>query len=74
MAAKGQHVVPREGGWAVRSSGSARVSGRYATQEEAIAAAVRIAKTKKTEVYIHGRDGLIRSRNSYGEDRFPAKG
>ena len=74
MPAKAQHVVPRNGRWAVRKSGSYRVSRYFNTQSEAVDAARDIAKREKTELYIHGSDGRIRERNSYGNDPFPRKG
>ena len=33
-----------------------------------------IARNQHTEVYIHGRDGRIRERDSYGNDPYPPKG
>ena len=69
-----QHVVPRNGKWAVRKSGSTRVSRYFKTQGEAIEAARDIAKRECTELYIHGSDGRIRERNSYGNDPFPPPG
>lgn len=69
-----QHVVPRNGKWAVRKSGSTRVSRYFKTQSEAIDAARDIAKREHTELYIHGSDGRIRERNSYGNDPFPPPG
>ena len=74
MAGKGQHVVPRDGKWAVRKGGAERVTRRYDTQREAINAAREIARTQGSEVLVHGRDGRIRARNSYGNDPFPPKG
>lgn len=74
MAGNGQHVVPRDGKWAIRKGGAERVTRRYNTQREAIDAALKIARRQRTEVYVHGRDGRIRERNSYGEDPFPPKG
>lgn len=65
MSKNGQHVVPSAGGWSVRRSGSGRASGIYGTQAEAIEAGMRIAKNQRTELYIYGRDGLIRERLSY---------
>jgi hypothetical protein len=46
----------------------------HATQQEAIDAATALARKQRTELYIHGRDGRIRERNSYGNDRHPPKG
>jgi hypothetical protein len=74
MERKGQHVVPSERGWAVRKAGSTRATSSHATQQEAIAAATAIARNQRTELYIHGRDGRIRERNSFGGDPFPPKG
>lgn len=70
----GQHVVPSVEGWGVRKAGSSRVTRIYTTQKEAIAAATRIAQNQKTELYIHGSDGRIRERNSYGNDPLPPRG
>ena len=72
--AKGQHVVPNGSGWGVKKAGASRASSNHTTQADAIAAATRIARNQKTELYIHGRDGRIRERNSYGGDPHPPKG
>lgn len=74
MPGKGQHVVPQEGKWAVRKSGADKVTRTYDTQHEAIDAARGIARNQGAEVYIHGRDGRIRERDSYGNDPYPPKG
>ncbi|WP_439487129.1 DUF2188 domain-containing protein [Blastomonas fulva] len=73
MSKQGQHVVPSERGWSVRKAGSTRASSNHATQQEAIAAATTLARNQRTELYIHGRDGRIRERNSYGKDPHPPK-
>ena len=74
MSRKGQHVVPAGGGWSVKKAGAARASSTHSTQAAAVEAATRIAKNQQSEVYIHGRDGRIRERNSYGRDSYPPKG
>lgn len=74
MPRKSQHVVPRDGKWAVRRAGAVRASRKFDTQREAIEAARDIARSQGTELYIHGQDGRIRERNSYGKDSFPPKG
>ncbi|MCY4362496.1 MAG: DUF2188 domain-containing protein [Gammaproteobacteria bacterium] len=74
MPGKTQLVVPRNGKWAVRKSGSTRVSRYFKTQSEAIEAARDIAKREHTELYIFGSDGRIRERNSYESDPFPPPG
>lgn len=73
MSKKGQHVIPTAKGWSVKKAGASRASSTHATQQEAIDAAVQIAQNQKTELYIHGRDGRIRERNSYGNDPYPPK-
>ncbi|HEY6662736.1 MAG TPA: DUF2188 domain-containing protein [Sphingomicrobium sp.] len=75
MASKpGQHVVPKGNKWSVRKSGASRASGVFKTQDEAIKEGKKIAKNQGTELYIHGKDGRIRERNSYGRDPHPPKG
>jgi hypothetical protein len=68
MSKRGQHVVPSGGKWSVRRAGATRASGTYNTQQEAIDKARKLAKSQQTELYIHGRDGRIRERDSYGKD------
>lgn len=74
MSKKGQHVVPNKGAWSVKKAGASKASSTHATQAEAIKAATKVAQNQKTELYIHGRDGRIRERNSYGNDPHPPKG
>lgn len=74
MVPRGQHVVPRDGKWAVRKSGSDRATKLFDTQKQAIKQGRAIARSQGTELYIHGRDGRIQGRDSYGQDPFPPKG
>ncbi len=74
MTGKNQHVVPREEGWAVRGEGNSRDTSLHRTQAEAERAAREIAINQKSEVLIHGENGRIRERNSYGNDPHPPKG
>lgn len=74
MTGKSQHVAPRGGKWIVRTSGAARASASFPTRQEAVARARTIAKERGTELYIHGTDGRIRERMSYGKDAPPPKG
>lgn len=73
MPKPSQHVVPNRGGWSVRSSGSKRASHTFPTRQEAIDVARKKAKKQGTEVYIHGRDGRISERSSFGSDPHPPK-
>lgn len=74
MSSKGQHVVPNGGKWSVRRAGSDKATSVHSTQREAINEARKIAKNQGTELYIHGRDGRIRERDSYGNDPKRSKG
>lgn len=71
---RNQHVVPRNGQWAVRGAGNSRATRVFDTQGEAIDAAREIARNQGTELVIHRPDGRIREKNSYGTDPFPPKG
>lgn len=74
MGTKGQHVVPSGDKWSVRRAGASRASGVYDTQAEAVEKGRDLARNQGTELYVHGKDGRIRERNSYGRDPFPPKG
>jgi hypothetical protein len=70
-----QHVSRHEdGGWKVLGAGNSKATSRHETQREAIEAARKIAQNQGSEVVIHGRDGKIRAKDSYGNDPFPPKG
>jgi len=74
MVKKTQHVVKSpDGGWAVKKGGAAKATKVYKTQGEAIERGREIAKNQKAEFYIHGRDGRIREKDSYGRDPHPPK-
>lgn len=69
-----QHVVKNSsGGWAVKKGGSSKATKVYKTQKEAIDHGREIAKNQKAEFYIHGQDGRIRQKDSYGKDPEPPK-
>ena len=74
MSKKNQHVVPHSAGWAVKGAGNQRASSVHPTQSDAIAAARDTAVKGRSEVLIHGRDGQIRDRSTYGKDPYPPKG
>jgi len=71
---KNQHVVPHNSEWAVLGAGNKRVTSQHHTQEQAIKAARSIAINRQSEVIIHGTNGRIREKNSYGKDSFPPRG
>ncbi|MCG6267945.1 MULTISPECIES: DUF2188 domain-containing protein [Vibrio] len=75
MAGKNQHAVRHpDGGWGVKGAGNTKFTSRHETQAEAVKAAREIAKHQESELFVHGRNGQIRERDSYGNDPFPPKG
>ena len=73
MAKKGVHVTPQGDKWAVKREGSKRASSVHETQKEAEKKGRQTARNEKTEFYLHGRQGQIRQRDSYGSDPYPPK-
>ncbi len=71
---RNQHVVPAKDGWAVRGAGSTKATKVFGTQEEAIERGREIARNQGSELLIHGRDGRIREKSTYGRDPYPPKG
>jgi Uncharacterized protein conserved in bacteria (DUF2188) len=74
MSKKNQHVVPHGDDWAVKGAGNSRATSIYSTQQEAINRGREIAQNQKSELLIHGENGRIREKNSYGNDPYPPKG
>ena len=74
MSQNAQHVVPNGKTWSVRKVGALRASAVFKTRAEAVERARQIAINLKTELFIHGQDGRIQKRNSYGNDYHPPKG
>ena len=72
--AKNQHVVPVGNKWGVRGEGNSRLTRVSDTQRKAIDAGREIAINQGSELFIHGGNGRIRERNSYGNDPFPPRG
>lgn len=68
-----QHVVPYNGQWQVKRENAPKATKNFNTQKEAISFARGIAINQRGEVVIHGRDGKIRDKDSYGNDPCPTK-
>ena len=62
MSKFGQHVVVRNGKWAVIKSGASRATKIFSSQTEAVQRAQEIAAGDKSAVYVHDKSGLIRQR------------
>ena len=74
MAKKPVIVGPSgDGRWTIKQDGSTRPLSTHHRQSTAIEKAERIARGQKTELIIRGRDGTIRSKDSYGPDPNPPK-
>ena len=73
MANKPQHIVPVNGDWGIRGAGNSKLTEIFDTQAQAIRASKGIAQNQEAELIIHGRDGKIRARESYGNDPFPPR-
>lgn len=72
---KNQHVTHRpDGKWQHIGAGNERATGVYDTQREAIDSARDAAIKQQSELVIHGKNGQIREKNSYGNDPYPPKG
>lgn len=68
-----QHIVRHQNGWAVKGAGASRATSVHDTQAEAIDRGREIAQNQNSELLIHGRNGRIRARDSYGNDPFPPR-
>lgn len=70
-----QHVTHRsDGKWNVIGAGNSRATAVTNTQKAAFERAREIARNQHSEVVVHGVNGKIRQKNSYGNDPHPPKG
>lgn len=75
MGKSNKHVVRNaDGSWGVKREGASKNAKNFPTQKDAIKWGTESAKKSNSELLIHGRDGKIRERNSYGNDPYPPKG
>ena len=56
---KNQHVVPAGDKWDIKGEGNSRLTSTF---------------DRQSELFIHGRNGQIRERDSHGKDPFPPRG
>jgi len=73
MSKKNQHVVPLGNGWAVKGEGSKKFTTITDTKSKAVQIEKEIAKNNKAELIIHGKNGKIQDKDSYGNDPNPPK-
>jgi hypothetical protein len=70
---KNQHVTPSGNQWQVKGAGNKKATKIFNTQQEAIDYGKIIAQNKSAELVIHGKNGKIRDKDSYGNDNCPPK-
>ncbi len=68
-----QHVTKKDGVWRVIGEGNSRATKIFATQKEAIDYGKELAKKQQSELVIHGVNGKIRDKDSYGNDPIPPR-
>ena len=71
---KNQHVVSHGERWAVTAEGAVAPVALFKTQSEAWEKAKSIARKERSEALLHGKNGAIRARNTYGRDPGRTKG
>lgn len=73
MSKKSVHVVPQGDKWAAKTGGASKAAKVTDTQKQAIDKGKQMAANQGTDLIIHGKDGKIRSKDSYGPDPNPPK-
>jgi Uncharacterized protein conserved in bacteria (DUF2188) len=62
------HILPNGDGWAVKRENQDRPLSTHRTQAEATEAGRSVAQDDEGELLVHGQDGQIRDRSTYGHD------
>ena len=70
---KNIHTVPFGDRWAVKKEGVSAPVSTHNTKATAEAKGASLAKQNKVEHVIHGRDGRIQDKDSYGHDPCPPR-
>ena len=71
---KNQHITHNpNGGWNVLGAGNTKPTKILTTKQEAINYGRIIAKNQGSELIIHGLNGKIQDKDSYGNDYCPPK-
>ena len=71
---KNQHVLSHGERWAVKAEGAPEPVALFKTQSEAWEKAKSIARKERSEALLHGKNGEIRARNTYGHDPSRSRG
>lgn len=70
---KNQHITKKDNNWRVIGEGNKKSTKNFDIQKEAIEFGRKIAINQKSELVIHGLDGKIRDKDSYGNDTCPPR-
>jgi len=68
---KNVHIVTHGDGWAARTENSKRVLKEFDTKAQATDYGRNVAKNQQSELVIHGLNGRIQDKDSYGNDPCP---
>lgn len=69
-----KHIVRlKNGNWGIKNKGNPTPIYQSKTQAASIKKGVILAKKSHTELVIHGVDGKIRDKDSYGNDPHPPR-
>lgn len=60
-----QYVLPLGNGWVVKGSKATTFTAITDSKTEAISIARTLARTKHTEMVVHGRNGLVEMKENY---------
>ena len=74
MERRSQHVVVRGEKWAVRRTGSKRVTRLFDTKEEALNLARKLAIEQRCKVLIHGPGLFVQDYESYEKETSASTG
>lgn len=73
MTKKNIHIVPDGDRWAVKREGKTDPLSTHRTKELADQSGRLAARRDKVEIVIHGKDGRIQDKDSFGRDPFPPR-
>ncbi|MCL5070444.1 MAG: DUF2188 domain-containing protein [Actinobacteria bacterium] len=73
MSGKNQHVVPVGGKWGVRGEGNTKLTSIFDKKTDALKVGRDIAINQQSELIIHGKDGRIQDKDSFGNDPTSSK-
>lgn len=68
-----QHITKKNGEWRVIGEKNKKDTKKFATQKEAIDYGRKVAINQQSELVIHGVNGKIRDKDSYGNDPIPPR-